>query len=163
MESETRARVLDTGCSNCAHQTGYQISVNYLDDGTPLILFGHYQNGLTSVRWDGSAWVSKVVTPGLGEPREINKIGPRSFQAMRTTGNTCLVYRTVDGGATWAMEATITAPHPVGRCHVLTNAHPDVKLFMEQNPDSGTGGTSTAKVTAGFVPTYVPGQSPATP
>jgi hypothetical protein len=27
---------------------------------------------------------------------------------------------------------------------------------MEQNPDSGSGGTSTAKVTAGFVPTYVP-------
>jgi hypothetical protein len=54
------------------------------------------------------------------------------------------------------MEATITAPHPVGRCHVLGNAHPDVKIFMEQNPDSGTGGTSTAKVTAGFAPTYVP-------
>jgi len=155
-ESETKARVLDTGCSNCAHQTGYQISVNYLDDGSPLILFGHYQNGLTSVRWDGNAWATKVVTPGLGEPREINKIGPRSFQAMRTTGNTCLVYRTVDGGATWAMEATVTAPHPVGRCHVITNAHPDVKLFMEQNPDSGSGGTSTAKVTAGFVPTYAP-------
>jgi hypothetical protein len=155
-ESETSAKVLDTGCSNCAHQTGYQISVNYLDDGSPLIVFGHYQNGLTSIRREGGAWATKVITPGLGEPREINKIGPRSFQATRTTGNTCLVYRTVDGGGTWAMEATVTAPHPVGRCHVITNAHPDVKLFMEQNPDSGSGGTSTAKVTAGFVPTYVP-------
>jgi hypothetical protein len=163
MESETKARVLDTGCSNCAHQTGYQISANYLDDGTPLIAFGHYQKGLTAVRWDGSAWASQVITPGLGEPRELNKIGARSFQAMRTTGNTCLVYRTGDGGATWAMEATVTAPHPVGRCHVITNAHPDVKLFMEQNPDTGTGGTSTAKVTAGFVPTYVPGVAPAMP
>jgi hypothetical protein len=149
--------VLDTGCSNCAHQTGYQISVNYLDDGKPLILFGHYQNGLTANTWDGSAWGSKVVTKDLGEPRDINKIGPRSFQAMRTAGNTCLIYRTVDGGATWAMETTITAPHPVGRCHVLTNNNPEVKIFMEQNPDASGGGTSTAKVTAGYVPTYVPG------
>jgi hypothetical protein len=41
----------------------------------------------------------------------------------------------VDVGARPVVEATLTGPHPVGR---------------------GTGGTSTAKVTAGFVPTHVP-------
>ena len=69
-------KALDTGCSNCAHQTGYQISVSYNDDGTPLILFGHYQNGLTAVRREGNGWMARVVTPQTGEPRDINQHRP---------------------------------------------------------------------------------------
>jgi hypothetical protein len=148
-EGEMSCKALDTGCSNCAHQTGYQISVSYNDDGTPLILFGHFMNGLTAVRREAAAWQAKVVTPQTGEPRDINRIGPRSFQAFRSAGSTCVVHRTTDGGATWRMEATIAAPHPVGRCHVIENHHPDVKIFMEQNTPGGD--TSTAKVTSGFV------------
>jgi hypothetical protein len=153
-EGEMNCKAVDTGCSNCAHQAGYQVSVNYNDDGTPLILFGHSSNGLTAVRREGGAWAQKVITPQTGEPRDIAKFGARSFQAFRTTGNTCLVYRTTDGGATWKEETTIQAPHPVGRCHVIENHHPDVKIFMEQNPGSGGGDTSTARVTAGYVPPY---------
>ena len=33
-------KALDTGCSNCGHPAGYQVSVNYNDDASPLILFG---------------------------------------------------------------------------------------------------------------------------
>jgi hypothetical protein len=153
-EGEADCKALDTGCSNCDHQTGYQISVHYNDDGKPLILFGHFKDGLTAVRWGGTAWTKTVVTPALGEPRDINKIGPRSFQAFRGMGNTCQVFRTTDAGATWKQEATITAPHPVGRCHVIDNYTADVKIFMEANPEAGGGDTSTAKVTAGFVPQY---------
>ena len=40
----------------------------------------------------------------------------------------------------------------MGRCHVIDNYHPDVKLFMEQNTPGGD--TSTAKVTAGFAAPY---------
>jgi hypothetical protein len=148
-EGEASCKALDTGCSNCAHQTGYQISVTYEDDGRPLMLFGHYMNGLTAVRREGTAWVARVVTPALGEPRDINRIGPGAFQAFRSAGSTCVVHRTTDGGNTWRMETTIAAPHPVGRCHVIDNHHPDVKIFMEQNTPGGD--TSTAKVTSGFV------------
>jgi hypothetical protein len=151
-EGEMYCKALDTGCSNCAHQTGYQISVSYDDDGSPLMLFGHYQNGLTAVRREGTAWMAKVVTPQTGEPRDINHIGPRTFQVFRTMGNTCIVHRTSDGGATWRQEAVVTASHTVGRCHVVDNYHPDVKLFMEGNVAGGD--TSTAKVTAGFAPPY---------
>jgi hypothetical protein len=157
-EGETLCKAVDTGCSNCDHQASYQVSVHFNDDGSPLVLFGHSKNGLTAVRRQGTGWVSQVVTSALGEPRDINKIGARSFQAFRTTGNTCVVHRTNDGGATWAMETTITVPHPVGRCHVIDNNNPDVKLFLEQNPAEGGGDTSTAKVTAGYVPPYaIPG------
>jgi hypothetical protein len=71
---------------------------------------------------------------------------------FRTTGSTCVVHRTSDGGATWRQETVINAPHPVGRCHVIDDYHPDVKVFMEQNTPGGD--TSTAKVTAGFAPPY---------
>jgi hypothetical protein len=151
-EAEASCKALDTGCSNCAHQTGYQITVSYNDDGTPLILFGHFMNGLTAVRRDGAAWVTKVVATELGEPRDLSRIGPGAFQAFRTGGNTCVVYRTADSGATWRLETTITAPHAVGRCHVIDNYHPDVKVFMEGNVVGGD--TSTAKVTSGFVGPY---------
>jgi hypothetical protein len=153
-EGETKCKALDTGCSNCDHQAGYQVSVNYNDDATPVILFTHSGKGLTTVRWDGNAWTSNLVTSMAGEPRDIFKFGARSFQAFRTAGNTCQVFRTTDGGATWRQEATVTAPHAVGRCHVIENHHPDVKLFMEQSPAEGAGDTSTAKVTAGHVPPY---------
>jgi hypothetical protein len=113
------------------------------------------------VRWSGTAWAKTVVTPALGEPRDINKIGPTSFQAFRTAGSTCLVYRTSDAGATWKQETTITAPHPVARCHVIDHYNADVKIFMEQNPEGGGGDTSTAKVTAGFVPPYALPGAPA--
>ena len=151
-EGEMYCKALDTGCSNCAHQTGYQISVHHNDDGTPLILFGHYMNGLTAVIREGSAWQTRIVATATGEPRDINKIGPRSFQAFRGAGNTCVVHRTTDGGLTWRQETTIAAPHAVGRCHVIDDYHPDVKVFMEQNTPGG--GTSTARVTAGFAPAY---------
>ena len=151
-EAEMYAKVQDTGCSNCAHQTGYQISVSYNDEGSPLILYGHYQNGLTAIRRVGTSWMIKVVTPQTGEPRDINRIGANAFQVFRTTGNTCVVHRSNDGGDTWRLETTITAAHPVGRCHVIENYHPDVKLFLEENVDGGD--TSTAKVTAGFTPPY---------
>jgi hypothetical protein len=151
-EAEMSCKALDTGCSNCAHQTGYQISVSYNDDSSPLILFGHYMNGLTAVRRQAAGWATKVVATDTGEPRDINRIGPGAFQAFRSAGNTCVVHRTTDGGETWRLETTITAPHPVGRCHVIDNHHPDVKLFMEQNTIGG--GTSTAKVTSGFAPHY---------
>jgi hypothetical protein len=154
-EGEADCKAIDTGCSNCDHQAGYQVSVHYTDDGKPLILFGHSKDGLTAVRWQGTAWAKTVVTPQLGEPRDINKIGAQAFQAFRTTGNTCVVYRTSDAGATWKQESVITAPHPVGRCHVIENNNPDVKIFMEQNPDATGGDTSTARVTAGYVPPYV--------
>ncbi len=151
-EQEMYCKALDTGCSNCAHQTGYQISVSYNDDASPLILFGHFMNGLTAVRRVGTGWMAKVVTPQTGEPRDINRIGPTAFQAFRTSGNTCVVHRTTDGGDTWRLETTVTAPHAVGRCHVINNYHPDVKLFMEGNVAGGD--TSTAKVTSGFAAPY---------
>jgi hypothetical protein len=151
-EAEMYCKALDTGCSNCAHQTGYQISVSYNDDATPLILFGHYQNGLTAVRRVGTGWMARVVTPQTGEPRDINRIGPNAFQVFRSSGSTCVVHRTTDGGDTWKLETTVNAPHPVGRCHVIDNYHPDVKLFMEANTPGGD--TSTAKVTAGFAAPY---------
>ena len=160
IEGEADARVLDTGCSNCAHQTGYQISAHYNDDGTPLIMFGHYQNGLTAIRWDGTAWQQKVVATANAEPRDINKIGPQSFQAFRSSGSTCVVYRTTDGGSNWAQETIIRAPHPVARCHVIQNGSPEVKVFMEESPDVSGGGTSTAGVTAGFAPSYQPASGP---
>jgi hypothetical protein len=157
-EGEMYCRAVDTGCSNCDHQAGYQVSVNFNDDGSPLVLFGHSKNGLTAVRRQGGAWATQVITPITGEPRDLYKVGARSFQAFRTGGTTCVVHRTNDGGATWTQETTITAPHPVGRCHVIENNHPDVKLFMEQNPADTGGDTSTAKVTAGYVPPYaIPG------
>ena len=155
-EGEMYCKALDTGCSNCAHQAGYQVSVNYNDDGKPVILFVHSSNGLTAVTWDGAAWTSRVVSAEGGEPRDLVKIGPRSFQAFRTTGNTCIVHRSTDGGVSWRQETVITASHPVGRCHVIENHHPDVKLFLEQNPAAGGGGTSTARVTAGHVGPYSP-------
>jgi hypothetical protein len=159
-EGEVDTRVLDTGCSNCAHQTGYQISAHYNDDGTPLIMFGHYMNGLTAIRWDGTTWQQKVVATANAEPRDINKIGPQSFQAFRSSGSTCVVYRTTDGGANWAQETIIRAPHPVARCHVIQNGSADVKVFMEESPDVSGGGTSTASVTAGFAPSYQPAAGP---
>ncbi|HEY0706351.1 MAG TPA: BNR-4 repeat-containing protein, partial [Polyangia bacterium] len=153
-EGEMYLKAVDTGCSNCAHQAGYQVSAHYNDDGTPLIVFGHEGKGLTAVRWQNNAWVSQIITTAGGEPRDINKFGARSFQVFRTTGNTCVGFRSVDGGATWSPDAVITAPHPVQRCHVIDNHHPDVKVFMEQNPEASGGGTSTARVTAGYLPPY---------
>ncbi|HEY0715163.1 MAG TPA: BNR-4 repeat-containing protein [Polyangia bacterium] len=153
-EGEMYLKAVDTGCSNCAHQAGYQVSVHYNDDGTPLIVYGHEGRGLTAVRWSNNAWVSQLITTAGGEPREINKFGARSFQVFRTTGNTCVGFRSVDGGATWSPDAVITAPHPVQRCHVIDNHHPDVKIFMEQNPEASGGGTSTARVTEGYLPPY---------
>jgi hypothetical protein len=154
MEAEMFCKPLDTGCSNCGHQASLQVSVHHNDDGTPLILFGHLTAGLSSIRWNGSAWVQKVVTSEKGEPRELFKFGPQSFKAFRTAGNTCQVFRTTNGGDSWSPETTIMAPHPVGRCHVIDNHHPDVKVFMEENPEGNGGDTSTAKVTGGFEPSY---------
>jgi hypothetical protein len=155
-EGEMYAKPLDTGCSNCGHQASLQVSVNASDDGTPLIVFGHLTNGLSSLRWNGSAWVQRVVTSTKGEPRELTKFGPTSFKAHRTGGNECQIFRTTDGGDTWAPETTITAPHPVGRCHAIDNHHPDVKVFMEENPEGNGGDTSVAKVTSGYDPPYPP-------
>jgi BNR repeat-containing family member len=153
-EAEMYCKPLDTGCSNCGHQASLQVSVHALDDGTPLILFGHLTNGLSSLRWSGSAWVSRVVTSEKGEPRELSKFGPRSFKAFRTAGNGCQVFRTTDGGDSWTPETTIMAPHPVGRCHVVDNHHPDAKVFMEENPEGNGGDTSFAKVVSSYDPPY---------
>jgi hypothetical protein len=155
-EVEMYAKPLDTGCSNCGHQASLQVSVHYNDDGTPLILFGHLTMGLASLRWNGSAWVLRVVTSEKGEPRELSKFGPQSFKAYRTAGNACQVFRTTNGGESWTPETTIMAPHPVGRCHVIDNHHPDVKVFMEENPEGNGGDTSIAKVTTGYDPPYAP-------
>jgi hypothetical protein len=156
MEGEMYAKPLDTGCSNCGHQASLQVSVSYKDDGNPIVVFGHLTKGLTSLSWNGSAWVERVVTSQKGEPREVNKFGPSSFKAFRTAGSTCQVFRTTDGGESWTMETVIEAPHPVGRCHVIDNAHPDVKVFLEENPGGDGGDTSVARVTAGYDPPYTP-------
>jgi hypothetical protein len=155
-EAEMYCKPLDTGCSNCGHQASLQVSVHYNDDGTPLIVYGHLTAGLSSLRWNGTAWVNKVVTTEKGEPREVSKFGPASFKAFRTAGNTCQVFRTTDGGESWRPETVITAPHPVGRCHVIDNHHPDAKVFMEENPGGNGGDVSVAKVSAGFDPPYQP-------
>jgi hypothetical protein len=155
-EAEMYCKPLDTGCSNCGHQASLQVSVHYNDDGTPLIVYGHLTAGLSSLRWNGTAWVNKVVTTEKGEPREVSKFGPASFKAFRTAGNTCQVFRTTDGGESWRPETVITAAHPVGRCHVIDNAHADVKVLMEENPSGDGGDVSVAKVSAGFDPPYSP-------
>jgi hypothetical protein len=158
-EMESFCKVHDTGCSNCGHQAALQVSAHFLDDGSPLVVYSHLNNGLTAATWNGTAWVRRLVTTATGEPREISKFGPQSFKVYRTSGNSCQVFRTTDGGASWSPETTITASHPVGRCHVIDNHHRDAKVFLEENPGSGGGDISIARVTADYDPPY-PGGGP---
>ena len=90
-------------------------------------------SGLTAVRRQGTAWTTKVVTPQPGEPRDINRIGPRTFQVFRTVRQHLRRpphhrrRRHLAAG-----DHHHTPRTAVGRCHVIDNHHPDVKLFMEE-------------------------------
>jgi hypothetical protein len=158
-EMEANCKVLETGCSNCGHQAALQVSAHYLDNGHPIVIYSHLNNGLSSSVWNGSAWVKRVITSAEGEPREIFKFGPQHFKAFRASGSSCQYFRTTDGGLSWSAEGSVTAPHPASRCNVIVNHHPDVKLFMEERADGGD--TSVARVTAGFEPWYQVGSGPA--
>jgi hypothetical protein len=160
-EMEQHCKVLDTGCSNCGHQAALQVSAHYLDNGNPIVIYSHLNNGLSSSVWNGSSWVKRVLTSGEGEPRELFKFGPQHFKAFRSTGTSCEYFRTTDGGLSWALEGTVTPPHSVDRCYVINNHHPDVKLFMEDRADNGD--TSVARVTSGFEPWYEVGSGAPTP
>jgi hypothetical protein len=160
-EMEQHCKVLDTGCSNCGHQAALQVSAHYLDNGNPIVIYSHLNNGLSSSVWNGSSWVKRVITTGEGEPRELFKFGPQHFKAFRSTGTSCEYFRSTDGGLSWALEGTVTPPHSVDRCYVIDHHHPDVKLFMEDRADNGD--TSVARVTSGFEPWYEVGAGGPTP
>lgn len=151
-EAETHCKVLDTGCSSCGHQAALQVSAHYLDSGRPIVFYSHLGTGLSSSVWNGSEWVKRTITSQEGEPREVFKFGPRSFKAFRSEGNTCEYYRSTDGGMSWSAEGSVVAPHPVSRCYVIHNHHPDIKLFLEDKVAGAD--TSTARVTSGFEPWY---------
>ena len=156
-EADTHCRVLDTGCSNCGHQAGLQVSAHYLDSGRPIVFYDHAGVGLSSSVWNGSSWSKRTITSQAGEPREIFKFGPQSFKAFRSQDNTCQYFRSTDGGLSWSSEGSVAAPHPVSRCYVVNNHHPDIKLFLEEKIAGGD--TSTARVTSGFEPWYEVGAS----
>jgi hypothetical protein len=157
-EMEANCKVLETGCSNCGHQAALQVSAHYLDNGNPIIIYSHLNNGFSSSVWNGSAWVKRVITTAEGEPRDLFKFGPSQFKAFRGSGNTCQYYRTMDGGLSWSLEGSVTAPHSADRCNVIVNHHPDLKLFMEER--AAGGDTSVARVTSGFEPWYEVGAGP---
>ena len=101
---------------------------------SPLILFGHYHE-----RADGGAPGGHRLDGQGGHARDRRAAGHQPHRPARRSRPSAPPAAPASSTAPptaappGSVETTITAPHPVGRCHVIDNHHPDVKVFMEQN------------------------------
>jgi hypothetical protein len=134
-EAETFCKVISTGTPPEGEQVGYQTSVHFNDNGTPLIIYQH--EGLKCAYWSGSVWSVSTISSQSSEPREIEKIGEIAFRVYRTSGSSVYVYKTSDGGINWEQEDRIITPAPVRRCYVINNYHDDVKLLLSEAVEDG--------------------------
>ena len=133
-ESDLYCQALETPIPERGHSAGLQVSVNFCDDGTPVIHYQYPQEGGGRLaRWDGKEW-RHTSFPGRGEPRGIEKLGPSSFRIYSTMGPGLVTFTTDDGGATVTREAEVATPVSLSRCYPITDARPELKLFMISNP-----------------------------
>lgn len=134
-EAENKCKVLVNEAPPLGENTGYQVSVSYMDNGKPLIVF-QFEN-LKSAIWNGSNWVINEVAVTTGEPREIEKIGANSFSVYRTAGKNIYIYSTDDGGNSWSNTDKIVAPVDLARCYVINNYRDELKLLMTESKSDG--------------------------
>lgn len=165
-EDDSLCLVLNTGLPESSHSAGLQVSVNYRDNGLPIIHFDNRNaGGQGTATWDGSQWVFAQIGAGGGDPREIEKFGPESFRTYHPSGSSVNVYKTLNGGLDWTFETSFQIDESMSRCYVINNFNPDVKLLLTQRPGSitTTGSVYTASVTSNFSPEYIPGDGTTVP
>ena len=134
-EAENNCKVTDTGTPPDGAQVGYQVSVHFMDNGDPLVIYLH--EGFKCAYWNGEFWSIEMIDTPTSEPREIEKIGAEAFRAYRTSGKSVYIYRTDNGGESWALENRLIAPSDLARCYVLDNYHPDLKLLLTEMKSDG--------------------------
>lgn len=141
-ETETDCLVLDTGIPEKGHMAGLQVSAQYLDNGAPIIYFDNQlAGGPGTATWNGKRWMfSQIARPNSDDreardPREFEKIGPKSFRVYKPSGNKINIYKTTNAGKKWKFETAINVPAKVDRVHVLKDAHKDAKLLITEAGD----------------------------
>lgn len=133
-EADKYCQVIETPIPERGHQAGLQISVNYRDNGSPVVHYSFPRGGAGQIStWTGSEWHHTPVET-FSEPRGIEKLGPDSFRFYSTMKPGVVTYVTDDGGMTVTREKTIPTPKPMSRCYVIENARPDLKLIMFTEP-----------------------------
>jgi len=134
-EAEAFCKVVDTGTPPAGEQVGHQVSVHYLDDGNPIIIYQH--EGFKCAYRDGNIWDVSTIYYLSNEPRDIEKTGPREFRTYRTAGQSLYIFKTSDGGMNWHLEDKITIQSELKRCYVINNYHNDVKYLLNEFVDDG--------------------------
>ena len=133
-ESDLYCLALETPIPDTGHSAGLQVSVHFCDDGSPVINHEFPRGGEGRIiRWDGKKWLHTPY-PGKGEPRGLEKIGPRSFRIYSTMPPGLVTFVTDDGGATVRREAEVATPVGLSRCYPIADARPELKLLMFSNP-----------------------------
>ncbi len=134
-EAEKFCKVISTGNPPDGEQVGYQVSVHFNDDGTPLIIYQH--EGFKCAYRSGEEWSVSTIAPQSSEPREIEKTGKKGFRVYRTSGSSVFLYKTNDGGVNWELDNKILCPAPVRRCNMINNYHDEVKLILAEAKEDG--------------------------
>lgn len=130
LESDKYCLVLETPVPEQGHVAGLQVSVNFCDDGFPMIHYSYpAERGGRLAYWAGDEW-QHTSFGASGEPRGIEKLGPKGFRIYSTMGKGVVTHITSDGGRTVAREKEIATPMGLSRCYVITDARPDLKLLM---------------------------------
>ena len=127
--------VWDTGIPERGHYAGLQISVHYMDGGFPIIHYSNQkENCASTAGWDGEKW-NFTNFDRVGDPREIEKIGPRSFRIYRLAPGSqgIITYRTDNGGLSWSKDGEFHVGSVLARCFVIDNYHPDIKLLLTED------------------------------
>jgi hypothetical protein len=134
--------VLDTGIPEKGHLAGLQVSVNYRDNGYPLIYFDNQlAGGPGSATWNGSGWEFSQIGQRNGDdrelrdPRELEKIGPESFRVYKPAGTKINIYKTTNAGKNWELETVIPTNAEVDRVYVIDHARPEAKLLITEAGD----------------------------
>lgn len=141
-ETESDCLVLDTGIPEKGHMAGLQVSVQYLDNGSPIIYFDNQlAGGPGTATWNGKAWkFSQIAPPNSDDreardPREFEKFGAKSFRVYKPSGNKINVYKTTNAGKKWKFETAINVPAKVDRVHLVKDAHNDAMLLITEAGD----------------------------
>lgn len=136
-DSESEAKVLDTGPPS-GHDVDVYSLLHCNDDGSPLLLFTHLDQVKAAVS-TGGGW-QIVDAPATGRLRDIEKIGPSSFNFLVGLGTSEIqVIETGDGGFTWLDNGLrIVGPTEIETAIFIDDHHADISLVMtEYKPRTG--------------------------
>ncbi|MCF8259443.1 MAG: BNR repeat-containing protein [Melioribacteraceae bacterium] len=136
-EAEQYCKVMYTGTPPEGDYVGYQVSTHFCDDGFPVIVFRHDEAFKCAYR-SGTEWKISDVYESSNEPRDIEKIGSKSFRTFRTSGKSLYSFVTENGGENWKLESKITSPIFLQRNYIIQNYKDGLKHLFTEGESGGS-------------------------